>query len=452
MLPLCMIGTLLSVVTDNSTGCWLARPALVLFLLVQWPRMKAMARGLLLAGMAAMAVVLIGHDDPLPVLLHALDRFCFFATFVSALGLLRVPAMRSRLVRQAGQVLIRQKPAWRYPTLALGSAVFGMIVNIGVLNLFGAMVQRSNSLRAAGGNSLLQRVRERRMVMAILRGYGLVPLVSPLSITLAVILASMPQLTWMDIVPLAFPTAALVFLAGWLLDWLRRPRGLAVPERETTSRQPLVRFMLLAGAVTLAVFAVHFLFGLRLPDAVLVACPLSAFTWLALQRRRLSGRTGTTRALAMVGRNARPIFNSYAGEVAVLGGSAFLGALLTPMIDSQALAGTLVDMGLHGFAAAMSAFAVILVLSQLGFNPIVSVTLIASLFPDTHVIGLEPEILALTFMTAWALSMLVSPFTASMMVLAQLVRRSPYAIAWLWDGPLFALLVPLTTAWLWLLE
>jgi len=447
-----MAGTLLSVIAGGELGLWIARPALLLYLAVQWRRQRGMASGLLLVGLVTALAVLFLHDDPLPLLVHALDRFCFFATFVSALGLLRIPAMRSPLVRQAGQVLIRQKPAWRYPTLFLGSAIFGMIVNIGVLNMFGAMVQRSNSLRAAGGNPTLQKVRERRMIIAILRGYGMVPLVSPLSITLAVILSSMPQLNWMDIVPLVFPTAAIVFLIGWSLDWLTRPRNLQAPARESASNMPLLYFCLLAAAVTLAVFAVHLIFDLRLPLAVLVACPISAFTWLAMQRRRLHGGTGSRRAVVMIGRHARLIFGSYRGEVAVLGGSAFFGALLTPLIDSHALASALLAVGLHGFAAAMLFAAVIIVLSQLGLNPIVSVTLIASLFPDTHAIGLEPAVLATTFMTAWAISMLVSPFTASMMILAELVGRSPYAIAWLWNGSLFAILVPVMAAWLWLIE
>ena len=37
------------------------------------------------------------HTRPAPLLAHALDRFCFFATFVSALGMLRIAAMRSRI-------------------------------------------------------------------------------------------------------------------------------------------------------------------------------------------------------------------------------------------------------------------------------------------------------------------------------------------------------------------
>lgn len=453
-LPVCMIATLAALVTGplgEDIGHWVARPALLIFLLVQWPRQKTMARTLQLIGLAICVAIAVLHRDPLPILLHALDRFCFFATFVTSLGLLRVSAMRSRLVRQAGQVLIRQKPAWRYPTLSLGAAVFGMIVNIGVLNLFGTMVQRSNSLKAAGGNVRIQKVRERRMILAILRGFALAPLVSPLGISLAVILSNMPQLQWSDIAPLAFPTAGVVFLLGWGLDWLMRPRNLKAPPQPPVSMAPLARFSLLAMAIAGAVFAVRFGFDVRLPVAVLIACPLSAFTWLALQRRRLGGGTGAIRAVTMVGRHARLIFGANRNEIAVLGGSAFIGALVMPLIDRQALAQALLASGLHGLAAAIAAFMVVLVLAQLGLNPIVTVTLLAGLFPDTHVIGLPPVILAVSLMSAWSLSMISSPFTASMMILSQLLERSPFRIAWGWDGLFFGVLIPVIVGWVCLL-
>lgn len=451
-LPICMIGTLMALTADSELGQWMARPALLLYLLVQWPRQGMLARGLQLVGLIGAALIALWHDDPLPILIEALDRFCFFATFVSSLALLRVSAMRSRLVRQAGQVLIRQRPTWRYPTLTLGATLFGVIINIGVINLFTAMVQRSNSLKAAGGNIQVQRVRERRMMLSLLRGFALAPLVSPLGVTMAVILSNMPSLRWSTLAPVAFPTAAIVFLVGWALDWGTRPRGLKAPLSRPASLTPLFRFTLLAGAITLAVFAINLLAGVRLPVAVLIACPLSAFTWLALQRRRLGGGMGIRRAVALVNRHARLIFGANRNEIAVLGGSAFLGTLIVPLVDRDTLSSALLGTGLYGPSAAAMALLVVLALAQLGLNPIVSVTLIAGLFADTHVIGLEPAVLAVALMSAWSLAMISSPFTASMMVLSQLIGRSPYAIAWRWDGLFFALLLPVIIAWLFALN
>ncbi len=82
-LPLCMIGTILFLVFDLDAGAWLARLALLLYLLVQWPRQARMAKGILLV-VIAMAALLSGVKP-------SLFRFCcrpwiasVFATFVSS--------------------------------------------------------------------------------------------------------------------------------------------------------------------------------------------------------------------------------------------------------------------------------------------------------------------------------------------------------------------------------
>ncbi|EKF74959.1 hypothetical protein A11A3_05881 [Alcanivorax hongdengensis A-11-3] len=447
-----MLATLLFLLLDIGTAAWVARFALLSYLLVQWPRQAPMAKGILLVTSGLAATVLLSQAHPLPLLLHGLDRFCFFATFVSSLGLLRVSAMRSRLVREAGQTLIRQKPALRYPTLSLGTALFGLIINIGVLNLFATMVMRSNTLKAAGGHRDIQQARERRMMLSILRGFALAPLVSPLGITMAVILANMPSLTWATLAPVALPTAALFFLLGWWLDWQRRPSQLAsrVPATAPPALTPLWRFSLLALAITLSVFAVAQAGQMRLPLAVLVACPLSAIVWMASQRQRLGGGTGLRRAVTQVARHSRLIFGANRGEIAVLGGSACLGALLTPLVDGQALHHLLLASHLHGAAMAIAAMLLVVVLAQLGLNPIVSVTLLASLLGDGNIV--DPRLLAVALMCSWSLSMISSPFTASMLVLSQLIQRPARQIAWRWNGLFFVLVVPLLAGWLWMLS
>lgn len=454
-LPGVMVGTYLFVIAGSPAGAWLARPALLAYLAVQWPRLPRIARILLIIS-ACLALGVLGfHDDGVALSLRALDSACFLATFVTSLSMLRVAAQHSRLVREAGAALIQQKPTWRYPILSLGTALFGIIINVGVLGLFGAMAQRSNSLKAAHGHVEIQQARERRMMMAILRGFALAPVVSPLGVTMAVVLASMPYLRWADLAPAAIPVGILFFLVGWLLDYLQRPRQLAVlmpTDKPSASLAPLGRFTLLAGLVTASVFLIGALFDLRLPVAVLVACPLSAWVWLAMQRRRLGGGIGFGRACGTLVRHSRLIFGANRNEVAMLGGSAFAGVVITALIDQQALAQWLLASGLHGVLAAVVAMFLVLLLAQFGINPLVSVTLAASLFPDTRVIGLEPVVLACALMSAWTLAVISSPFTASLTILSDMIKRSPYEVAWRWNGVFFVLMLPLVTLWLYGLQ
>src|SRR5699024_11888722 len=63
------------------------------------------------------------------------------------------------------------------------------------LNLFGSMIQKGNNTGTAG----LRAAREKRMMLALLRGFALTPVVSPLSIATVVVLAKMPSLVWSDL-------------------------------------------------------------------------------------------------------------------------------------------------------------------------------------------------------------------------------------------------------------
>ncbi|WP_353250736.1 hypothetical protein [Salinisphaera sp. T31B1] len=453
-LPACMVLTLVRITADIELAYWPARLALIVYLAAQWRAQSRLAKSLLLVGLGVALAIALWREDASELLAAALDRFCFFATFVSALGMLRVAALRSRLIRQAGQSLIRQSPSRRYPILAAGTGLFGIIVNIGVLSLFGALIKRSNTLTAAGGHESIRATRERRMMLAMLRGFAMVPLASPLSITVAVILSNMPYLTYWDLVPLALPTAALVFALGWLFDWLQRPAptGLALPEPRPASLAAFIRFGLLAAAITASVFMVAGLLDLSLPVAVLIACPLSSFVWLALQRRRLGGGTGARRAGLLLWRHARLIFGANRVEIAILGGSGFLGALIAPLVDTEQLSAWLLASNLHGPAAAVAAMLMIVMLAQCGLNPIVSATLLLGVLPDPSSIGLPPVLLASALMSAWALSMLSSPFTAVMLILSGLTGRSVYAITWRWNGLYFLLTVAVLSAWLFVLN
>ncbi|MBS7689773.1 hypothetical protein I0E98_01495 [Pseudomonas lalucatii] len=196
-----MLATLFGSILDQS---WLSAIAGVLlagYLLVQLGSLSRMALGLLAFAVVTSAITIWVFENPWSLLGEAIGRFTFFATFVAALSLLRLPAYRSRLVRQCGKVMLAQFPARRYPILSLGAGLFGVILNIGVLNLFAGMIEKSNTLAAANGREWVRETRRRRMLMAVLRGFSLAPLISPLGIGMAVILASMPSLRWLDLAP-----------------------------------------------------------------------------------------------------------------------------------------------------------------------------------------------------------------------------------------------------------
>ena len=112
--------------------------------------------------------------------------------------------------------------------LSLGSTLFGIVLNFGVLNLFMSMIDKANTLGAAQGRVWVQEVRRRRMLLATLRGFTLAPLVSPLGIGVAVVLGNLESLTWGELFPYVLASATVLFLLGWGCDQLAGPRPRAV--------------------------------------------------------------------------------------------------------------------------------------------------------------------------------------------------------------------------------
>ncbi|MGO3005254.1 MAG: hypothetical protein ACTIIR_10750, partial [Halomonas sp.] len=142
------LATLLHLVIGSLFWQAVGIAALLLYLSTLAGQLTRMAKGLLLAAGVLTALAFWRSSTPGQLLFEASGRFAFFATFVVALSMLRLPAYRSRLVRRCGKSMLLQPPSRRYPILSLGSALFGIILNIGVLNLFAAMIEKSNTLSA----------------------------------------------------------------------------------------------------------------------------------------------------------------------------------------------------------------------------------------------------------------------------------------------------------------
>ncbi|XQU07150.1 hypothetical protein P4544_10565 [Halomonas sp. LY9] len=82
--------------------------ALLLYLMTLKGQLTRMAKGLLCAAGVLTLLALWRSPTPGQLLFEASGRFAFFATFVVALSMLRLPAYRSRLVRRCGQSMLLQ--------------------------------------------------------------------------------------------------------------------------------------------------------------------------------------------------------------------------------------------------------------------------------------------------------------------------------------------------------
>lgn len=429
------VGHLLS---GATFAAGLAQLLLVGFLLLGWSRFSSMARLLALACVAVSLFALWRLPSPWTVLHEAAGGFVFLAAFMTALALLRLPAYRSRLIRRCGQSLLMQPPTWRYPMLSLGSTLFGIVLNFGVLNLFMSMIDKANTLGSAQGRAWLQEVRRRRMLLATLRGFTLAPLVSPLGIGVAVVLGNLEPLTWAELFPYVLVSAIVLFLLGWACDQIAGPRPRAssiVTERP--SLMPLAAFSMLLLALVTLVFALASLLSLRLPQAVLIGVPLGAWVWLAWQCRRV-GYAGMRPATALLARRLPDVLGGIGNEVVALGSGAYLGYLSVALLDPAQLEGVATLLVALGSWLPVLALLLIVVLAQVGVNPIISVTFLTSMVAQVGLADVSLPLLGAAMLAGWSLTMVSSPFTAAMMIMSRFTGMTAGQIGLRWNGPFVA--------------
>ncbi|HUZ62448.1 MAG TPA: hypothetical protein VMU82_01930, partial [Acetobacteraceae bacterium] len=209
-----------------SALAWPLRAALVAYLAASarfWPR-----TGWVMAGVfATLAAVGLWLDAaPVAATLGGLDRSAVFAAFFGALSFLRAAANGSARMRRCGAHLVRQPPGRRYAALALGGFVYGIILNIGVVDLLGGMVQAANADQPA--DPAVAAFRLRRMLVAVQRGFSATSGWQPLSIMMTFVLTALPMLRWQRVVPMGLGFSTLLLILGWSLD---RASGLRAASR-----------------------------------------------------------------------------------------------------------------------------------------------------------------------------------------------------------------------------
>jgi len=447
LLLLVTLATLFHLVVGSLFWQAVGIVALVLYLSSLAGQLTRMAKGLLLVAGVLTLLALWRSPNPAQLLFDASGRFAFFATFVVALSMLRLPAYRSRLVRRCGQSMLLQPPSRRYPILSSGSALFGIILNIGVLNLFAGMIEKSNTLDAAQGRAWVREARQRRMMLALLRGFSLAPLISPMGIGVAVVLSSLPQVTWLELAPYILGAAALIFLAGWAVDFVTGPHPPASKAQlAPPSLRPLGQFSVLLMGIVALVFSLAWLLELRLPIAALLGAPTAALIWLAWQRRRL-GYGGLPAAVSAVNRQLPWLLSPSANEIVVLGAAGYLGHLCVGLVDTQQLAPLLTVLNQWGAFNAVLAMLMVVGLAQVGVNPIVTVTLLVGLLPQLAIEGLTPPLIGSSLMVGWALALMSSPMTASMLILSRFTGVPATRIGYRWNGRFLVTSIPLLAAW-----
>ena len=413
--------------------------AILVFLILEFPRQRRYAQVLFLALTGIGLVGVATAADPVGLFLAAWRRGAAYGAFFLALSSLRDAAETSKLVRRCGQHLVAQPPGRRYAALTGGGHLFGIILSYGAIELLGAMVMRANTLQAAGGSEAVRSLRTRRMLMAIYRGFAVMNCWSPLNLMTAVVSTAVPAAPMRMLLPIAFVVSVGMAAIGWLEDRLSAARMATSGGRRpatTESWSIHLRILALVGLVMLLAELGSIGLGVSLVAAVTLTVPLVGLGWAIVQAWRfVSGANHLARTAGVLRRRAGRFFlrvPNFRSEATVLAGSGFMGV---------AVGGALPAAGLAPFIAHLPPIAVPLLVpviliatGQLGLNPVAVIALLGAAMPDPAAFGISPAILAFSCMLGWGLGVSMTPMSASAITTARWAGVSPWTVSTAWNA------------------
>ncbi|CAA7625187.1 hypothetical protein [Magnetospirillum sp. SS-4] len=437
---LAMAGVILGAIGGSVLRLDAARDAaamaLLLFVALEIRRIPIGGLRMLLPAMAAAVAALLWLPEPLTVLRRGLAEAAFITGLFTSLGMLRDAATSSPLVQSCGEQMVRQPPGRRYAVLSLGSHVISLALNFGVLPLLGMMVVKGNTLEAAGGDPTVLSIRKQRMLSAILRGFAMMTVWSPLAVSFAVTQGVIPGLPWWRLLQIQLALAVLLMVLGWIMDRLAFPprARILVGGDGGVDWRPVLRLTLLVIAVVTAAVGIAEILSVRMVIGAMIVVPVAALLWQVAQQGGGDPRTALRAAGGFAGRLAVSL-PGFRHEVAILGGAMFLGTVVSAFVSPEAAARMIAWLPLPPVLVAVLLAWSVMLLAQLGISQIVTVTVLGSALGNMGGIGLHPLVLASGLMGAWALSACSTPVGAAIMSVARMAEVPVRTVARQWNGP-----------------
>jgi len=373
---------------------YLGAAAAGMTVLLGWQDMRNVPRVVFVVALA-MLVFALGYDPEL--IETASGNMTRLAGLMLAVMLLSNVLARTDDLQQISISLFGGKPLARYLSLAFGTSLVSVPLNFGSVAVVGSLV--GERIRRNGDSEST-----RNATRAVLRGFGVAPMFSPLSISVVLTLTLLPQVSLLSLLLLAVPFSVLMVLAG--LRW-REPEPLQTTERSVTraGAGSWFRFGGLILAICVGVLWLSHRFGLSYAHAVALSCLAAVLLY---------------RILGWLNRENPPMTSmaNVSNELAIVGGSAFIGAVLSGVVLGQISGQPEIPVWLWGILAAGVPW-VFFAAGLAGMNPIIIATLVGgilgSLWPTAAQLGL-----AIAMVTGWGITAFGTPFAANALIMERL--------------------------------
>ncbi|MBC7184751.1 MAG: hypothetical protein H5U30_14415, partial [Marinobacter sp.] len=308
---LAYVALLASVLAFLPGAGLLGAVAVSVAVVLGWRDMRAVPRGVFVA--AGLALVFALGRDP-ALIAEAATNMTRLAGLILAVLLLSSVLARSRDLQNISSSLFTGNPLARYASVAFGTALVSVPLNFGSVAVVGSLI--AERIRKDGDSTAT-----RNGTRAVLRGFGVSPIWSPLSISVALTLTLLPGLDSAQLLSVAMPFALLVLFAGFF--W-REPEPVVDREGldERAGWASWLRFVSIIAAICGGVFVFSHFYGMSYARSVTLSC-LSAVVvgWL------LSWFGGNSPRL--------PNMANVSNELAIVGGSAFIGSIISAVVLGQ---------------------------------------------------------------------------------------------------------------------
>jgi hypothetical protein len=413
----------------------IATPLLLAYFAKVWKKLLINGR-ILLVACAVIAIAAAMQARGWSILSAGASRMIFLPSFVALLGLLRAAAGASSVISAAGPHLVNQPPGRRYLALSFGGHFFGILLNIGGLALLIEMLKRANTLDAAGGDPVIVAWRERRMTVAVLRGFAAMAFWSPLGVSFNLLLVSVPGLTWGQVGPYGILCAACYIGLGWVFDQFQRPKGLRarLAQGQSGGATAVAMVVLHVAAVSLATGTVEFLLKIPFQNALLIAVPAYSFLWAVGSRIKQSDPAPLRSAAEIMVNRGLAAFPSYANEITVFAASGFLGATLVALVPEEALHAFFLSLSMPPGVLAGMLCLTVTALGFIGLNPMIAATILASAVASAHIPGLSNTALVLALAAGWACTVVIGSMNSALVMTSALIGRKPWEVTVKWNG------------------
>jgi hypothetical protein len=430
-----IIGVVASDVFSVSAGRNAACGALLVFVAIEARSLVRGGRIMLAVCLATAAATLLWDREALPLLGKALGDAAFIIALFASLSLLRDAAESSALIQSCGAWMVHQPPGRRYLVLNTGSHLISLVLNFGVLPLLGTMVLKGNTLEAAGGDTQVAAIRTRRMMTAILRGYCMMTVWSPLAVAFAVTQVAIPGLDWWRLLPMQFVLACLLMALGWQLDRRAFPRrASAQTENRATNVRPLVALTALIATVVAAAVIWAEILSVRPVVGAMMVVPVAALIWLTVQHWQTRGLAAPLTAVQRLAFRLTQSMPAFRNEFVILGGAMFFGRLVSAFLSPELTARAIGWLPLPPVVVSILLAWGMMLLARYGISQIITVTLLGGAIANLTQLGIHPLVLASGMLGAWSLSATTTPIGAAALTVARMSGVSTDTVAREWNG------------------